>query len=179
MQLTKPAGLATIAKSDALPLRRVTRVFTASSTAIAVSLGRARSTRMHRAKTSDNQHQQTSSYKVDSRLPPGIDHEIPLPRWSAAYSLFSEVMRLIPPTGPRPACDGERMAASDEQDPSEKTSRQGDNRLSRARDSPKQTACEMNTVDSDTSLLLTPKSLASEGSDATSVLSDLDSLPGL
>ncbi|KAB8218896.1 hypothetical protein BDV33DRAFT_204942 [Aspergillus novoparasiticus] len=138
-----------------------------------------RSPRMQRAKTSDNQHQQTPSYKFDSPLPPGIDHEIPLPRWSAVYPLFSEVMRLIPPKGPPPACEGKRTSAIDEQDPSEKTSRPGDNRLSRARGSQKQTACEMDTVDSDMSLLLTPKSLASEGSDATSVLSDLDSLPGL
>ncbi|KAB8264999.1 hypothetical protein BDV32DRAFT_145033 [Aspergillus pseudonomiae] len=147
-----------------------------------------RSARKHTVKTSGNQHQQQPSYKFDSPLPPGIDHEVPLPRWSAIYSLVSEVLRLIPPKGPQPACDGKRTSAIDEQDSSEKSSHQGENRLSRARGSHKQTPCEMNTVDSYMSLFLTPKScvddhpvlpFASEGSDATSVFSDLDSLPRL
>ncbi|KAJ5160535.1 uncharacterized protein N7482_007539 [Penicillium canariense] len=33
--------------------------------------------------------------KYDLPLPHGIDHEVP--RWSAVYSMFSEMMRLIPP----------------------------------------------------------------------------------
>ena len=32
---------------------------------------------------------------MNLRLPHGIDHEVP--RWAAVYSMFSEVLRLIPP----------------------------------------------------------------------------------
>lgn len=40
----------------------------------------------------------------DTSLPPGIDHEIP--RWSAMYSFFSEMQRLLPPS-PSPSLSPE------------------------------------------------------------------------
>jgi hypothetical protein len=51
------------------------------------SLGICRSTRKQRDRPSPN------AFNIP--LPHGIDHEVP--RWSAMYSMFSEMMRLIPP----------------------------------------------------------------------------------
>lgn len=41
-------------------------------------------------------------------LPHGIDHEVP--RWAAVYSIFSEMLRLIPP---EVNCDGEHDGHND------------------------------------------------------------------
>lgn len=43
---------------------------------------------------SDNDFNDTPRHGFDLPLPHGIDHEVP--RWSAVYSLFSEMLRLLP-----------------------------------------------------------------------------------
>lgn len=48
--------------------------------------------------------------KYELPLPHGIDHEVP--RWSAIYSMFSEVMRIIPPERIKSKSDRRCLPAS-------------------------------------------------------------------
>lgn len=55
--------------------------------------------------------------KYDLPLPRGIDHEVP--RWSAMYSMFSEVLSLIPPDGyQNPMTDTRKRTISTEREQS-------------------------------------------------------------
>jgi hypothetical protein len=59
-------------------------------------------------------------------LPQGIDHEVP--RWSAVYSIYSEMRRLLPSTSPCPSseAEGERTARVKEEEGSESVFADGD-----------------------------------------------------
>lgn len=46
------------------------------------------------------------------RMPQGIDHEIP--RWSAAYSMFTEVLKLIPPEEHSPSQQHDATSSDNE-----------------------------------------------------------------